>query len=173
MNTAFIKSTIATVAVLTCCLGNPADAAIKNSGENAGNNRGNTTTTNTFDDVINHDNDSTTNRFEGDVITDNSQTTRVENTSNDNNNNNENTNNNNNTSNSSSNSRSNSRSASNSSNGNQRLTNKNRFEDKLQHSNIPNPVAPVAAGSVPVITFYFQKDQVGPVVGGSISIPLQ
>lgn len=44
--------------------------------------------------------------------------------------------------------------------------------ETLQHASVPSPVGPAAPDSVAVFTVYGQVDQVGPVAGFSISIPL-
>ena len=44
--------------------------------------------------------------------------------------------------------------------------------ETLQHASVPSPVGPADADSVAVFTIYGQVDQVGPVAGFSISIPL-
>ena len=49
----------------------------------------------------------------------------------------------------------------------------NEGDEATQHAPIPQPVGPVAADSVAVLTFYGQVDEAGPVGGVSISIPLQ
>jgi len=44
--------------------------------------------------------------------------------------------------------------------------------EPLQHANVPNPVGPTRPDAIAVFTIYGQVDQVGPVAGFSLSIPL-
>ena len=164
-----IRSNLLTAAcVLVGCLGDPSGSAlaqsISTSPQSHVSNSQNQTNS-SFDDVINHDNDSVNNSgndrgntksYNSTTKNSNNSTTRRSN----------NTRNSNNTSTTTTNNVS--TRAGDLYQNDQRVI----IRDEREHSPVPTPVGPAAADSVPVLSFYYQRDTVGDVYGASISIPL-